>query len=255
MCSAELQPAWAGFQARRFAVAWRNRVLRERFPVGVLEYDHETYRFEYLPDVAISAEGFRPFVGFPDLYGLYESPRLWPFFSLRVMDRKRSDFAEYVRWLGLPPDASVLDILSRSGGEQKGDSVSMAEAPAIAPDGRTSAEFLIRGASYAVRSFGTECVANGLIEGDRLNIVDDSDNEANPNALLFETSDGSAIGWVPDLLIDYVRDVRVSGGSAHILQNNGLQAPWHARLLVSVSGRLSPDRMPFTGDPWPAEAH
>ena len=98
--SAEMLAAEPGPAVRRFAVAWRNRQRREITPVGVLDCRAIGYRFQYLEGVTDSVEGFRPFIGFPDLNRVYESPRLWPFFDLRVMDRKRPDFPQYVRWLG-----------------------------------------------------------------------------------------------------------------------------------------------------------
>ena len=116
MSSAELLSPDVDRAVRRFAVAWRNRPLRLIAPVAVLDHSATGYRFQYLAGVQDKVDGFRPFIGFPDLKRVYESMRLWPFFDLRIMDRKRPDFPEYLRQLGLPPDASRLDILSRSGG-------------------------------------------------------------------------------------------------------------------------------------------
>src|SRR5213592_4251242 len=105
----------ARLRSRRFGIAWRNRVLRSIHDVAVLDADPHLYRFQYCPGVE-SVEGFRPFIGFPDFDRVYESARLWPFFDLRVMDRKRPDYAQYVNWLGLSTEADRLEILARSGG-------------------------------------------------------------------------------------------------------------------------------------------
>lgn len=252
MSSAELLSPPTSRAVRRFAVAWRNRQRRVITPAGVLDYRATGYRFQYLEGVGGSVEGFRPFIGFPDLNHVYESDRLWPFFDLRVMDRKRPDYPQYVRWLGLTVEASRLDILSRSGGERKGDSVLLAESPAVAEGGATEAIFLVRGVSYAVRQYGTEAAAESLHAGDRLMLLDDSTNEANPRALLLATSDGAPVGWIPDLLVDYAHQVRFGGGFVDLLQNNGPAAPWHARLLVRLSGRIAPGAAMFTGGVWPA---
>jgi hypothetical protein len=251
MSSAELLTPQTVRTVRRFAIAWRNRQLRVITPVGVLDHLATGYRFRYLDGVGESVEGFRPFIGFPHFERVYESARLWPFFDLRVMDRKRPDFPEYVHWLGLKTDASTLDILSRSGGEQKGDSVYLAEAPTVAEDGATEAVFLARGVRYAVREYGTEAAANSLRAGDGLVLVDDNTNEANTKALLLKAPDGAAVGWIPDLLIDYARQVRAGGGVVELLQNNR-RAPWHARLLVRISGRIAPGTTIFTGGVWPS---
>ncbi|OBI24086.1 hypothetical protein [Mycobacterium sp. E2497] len=248
---AELLVPQAVRTLRRFAIAWRNTQLRVITPVAVLDRLVDGYRFQYLDGVGGSVEGFRPFVGFPDFEQVYRSVRLWPFFDLRAMDRKRPDFPEYVRWLGLTVDASTLDILSRSGGWQKGDSVHLAEAPAVAADGATEAIFLARGVRYAVGDNRTEANANALRAGDRLVLDDDSTNVVNPRALLLRTADGAAIGWMPDLLVDYARQVRAGGGVVELLQNNH-GAPWHARLLVRISGRIAPGTEIFTGGVWPS---
>jgi hypothetical protein len=109
----------ASTAVRRFAVAWRNRSRRLITPVAVLVHRGAGYRFQYLDGVEESVPGFRPFIGFPDVRRVYESVRLWPFFDLRVMDSKRADFPQYIHWLGLTPEASRLDILSRSGGNKR----------------------------------------------------------------------------------------------------------------------------------------
>lgn len=251
MSSVELLSADADRAVRRFAVAWRNRPLRLIAPVAVLDHSAAGYRFQYLAGVDRDVEGFRPFIGFPDLERVYESSRLWPFFDLRVMDPKRPDFPEYVRQLGLAPDASRLDILSRSGGEQKGDSVLLVEAPAVADDGATESIFLARGSRYAGPETQTSAAVEHLQAGRELSIVDDTANEANADALLLTTVEGVPVGWVPDLLIDYARQVRAAGGHATVVQNNGRGAPWHMRLLVRVAGRLPAGTAVFTGGPWP----
>lgn len=252
MSSTELLSPPTTRAVRRFAVAWRNRQRRVIAPVGVLDYRAAGYRFQYLEGVGNSVEGFRPFIGFPDLNRIYESQRLWPFFDLRVMDRKRPDYPQYVRWLGLTVEASRLDILSRSGGERKGDSVLLAESPIVADSGETEAIFLVRGVSYAVRQYGTDAVAESLKAGDRMDLKDDSTNVANPRALLLAATDGAPVGWVPDLLVDYAHQVRSGGGFAELLRNNGPTAPWHARLMVRLSGRVASGTALFTGGVWPA---
>lgn len=251
MSSAESLSTRVDRATRRFAVAWRNRSLGLIAPVGVLDHDALGYRFQYLQGVGRSVEGFRPFIGFPSLERVYESPRLWPFFKLRIMDRKRPDFQMYVRWLGLEVDASPLDILSRSGGEQKGDSVSLIEEPEVADDGTTGAVFLVRGTSYALREYHTASVAESFLAGDELVLVDDDTNVVNSEALLLVTPDGARIGWMPDLLIEYARQVRSAGGLLEVIQNNGPDAPWHARLLVRLSGQLPTGRGVFSGSDWP----
>lgn len=250
MSSAEVVVPEATRTMRRFAISWRNRSKRVITPVAVLDdFGPAEYQFQYLEDAG-RVEGFRPFIGFPNLESIYISQRLWPFFELRVMERKRPDFPEYVSWLGLKVDASTLDILSRSGGGNKADNVQVVESPAVAGDGSTEAIFLARGVRYVLRDYGTEAAADSLRPGDRLLLSDDVTNEANPRALLLKTRDGAAVGWIPDLLVEYSRQVREGGGNVELLQNNH-GSPWHTRLLVRVSGHVRPDTSVFSGGAWP----
>jgi hypothetical protein len=241
----------AAYRSRRFAVAWRNTSRRRTAPVGVLDYDKTGYRFEYRHNVD-QIPDFRPFLGFPDFRGVYEAQRLWPFFALRVMDRKRPDYVEYLARLGLLPDASPLDVLSRSGGEQKGDSVYLAEEPQVAHDGQTEATFLVRGARYATQDHSSADSALRLREGDRLVMERDRENPVNPEAILLATEDGAPVGWVPDLLIRYADAVQFGGrGHVTVVRNNGLESPWHLRFLVRLVGRVPPSLHVFSDDRWP----
>jgi hypothetical protein len=241
----------AAHRARRFAVAWRNTVRRLINPVGVLDYDDVGYRFEYLRNVD-QIRDFRPFLGFPDFQRVYEAERLWPFFALRVMDRERPDYVDYLARLGLPGDASPLDVLSRSGGEQKGDSVNLTEEPQVARDGQTEATFLVRGARYATRDHSSADSASRLQAGDRLEMKRDRENPVNPEAILLATEVGTPVGWVPDMLIRYAHAVRADGrGHVTVVRNNGPESPWHLRLLVRLVGRVSPSLRVFSDDQWP----
>lgn len=174
--------------ARRFAVAWRNTARPRISPVAVLDYDRQRYRFEYLP-TASNVEDFRPFIGFPRLDQIYEAERLWPFFALRVMDRRRPDFPRYIEWLGLPPDAMPLDILSRSGGERKGDAVQVIEEPPVDLAGMTESTFLVRGARYATGQYSSASAAEALTPGDRLSIVPDLTSLCSPHRHHGRTAD------------------------------------------------------------------
>ncbi len=235
---------------RRFAVAWRNTTRRTTSPVGVLQHDGDVYKFWYLPSVS-TVPDFRPFLGFPQVHRVYTATRLWPFFAVRVMDRKRPDFADYVASLGLGVEASSLDILSRSGGERKGDTVQVIEEPPIAADGATECTFLVRGARYATREHNTPGAVDALAAGEPLALRQDESNPSNPSALLITTSTGQPVGWVPEMLIGYANVVRGSQGALlDVVRNNGPTAPWHLRLLVRLRGSAPPGYRPFSSGPW-----
>jgi len=241
----------AADRPRRFAVAWRNTSRDRNAPVGVLDYDNEGYQFAYLANVD-QVQDFRPFLGFPDFGRRYESQRLWPFFDLRVMDRRRPDYSDYLARLGLPRESSRLDVLSRSGGELKADSIYLAEEPHVRQDGHTEATFLVRGASYATRKYSSANAAMRLQAGDQLMMKLDPDNPVNRAAILLTDQSGAPIGWVPDLLLPYAHAVRTGVPSqVTVTQNNGHEAPWHLRILVRLAGFVAPDLRIFSGEGWP----
>lgn len=238
----------------RFAVAWRNTTLKRIYPVGALDFDGYRYHFQYLPH-ASDLPGFRPFIGFPRIVENYSSTRLWPFFALRAMDRRRPDFGLYVTRLGLTEDASVLDVLSRSGGEVQGDvTVTLTEEPHIGEDGATEYVFLVRGARHATAQYDSAGAVDLLRADDPLVLVPDSSNPVNSDALLISTADGASIGWVPDLLTPYFRALADQHADLRVLRNNGPDAPWHLRLLVLVRGNVNPKLSVFSGSQWPKSA-
>ncbi len=234
---------------RRFAVAWRNTRTRSISPVAVLDFGGGLHRFWYRRDCG-GVQDFKPFLGFDDSARVYESGKLFPFFAVRVMDRRRPDFASYVHSLGLGTDASQLDILSRSGGQRKGDTVQVMEIPLVR-GGLSQCTFLVRGMRYATESFLSAETADRLGAGCELSLLPDRTNSVNPSALLIATEDGLALGWVPDLLVDYAHLlVRKGTATLRVVRNNGRDVPWHLRLLVRLQGSVPDDYRAFDDLAW-----
>lgn len=255
MRSAELKvvaPTHRG-RVRRFAVSWRNSTSNGIFRVGILDADKAGFRFRYLSSASDIA-GFRPFIGFPRIDESYVSIHLWPFFSLRAMDPRRPDFGLYVSRLGLTSESSVLDVLSRSGGETQGDRVSVIEAPRVGSDGSTEYVFLVRGSRYATAQFSSAGIVDQLRRGDGLLVVPDASNPVNPDALLVAAGAGQPIGWVPDLLVPYFQVLAEHRGELTVERNNGPEAPWHMRLLVHAHGIVDPTFRAFEGPSWATNA-
>jgi len=228
-------------QLRRFLVTWRNGQERPAIhDVGCLSFDG-AFRFHYL-EAARTAPRFHPLPGLPDLTGVYgPAAELFPVFAGRVMERSRPDFTSYVTALDLPRDAGELDILARSGGVSRGDHLALTEEPTIHRDGTTGCAFLVRGLRFALPDPAVrEQVLAALPAGTQLAVRDDPANDVSPDALLLCTSDGVAIGWVPDALTGFVRCVVGPAGSVTVQRRNSPAQPPHTRLLVHVTGRLKP---------------
>ncbi|MEU7000966.1 hypothetical protein [Nonomuraea sp. NPDC046570] len=230
----------------RLLVAWQDSGSRRIVPVGFLEKVDGGFAFAYLRRV-MDMPGFRPLLGFPDLERRYVSPMLFPLFRQRLMDSRRPDYHRYLMVLGLPDDAPALVVLGRSGGRRAGDSILLLPEPRIDADGRTTSVFFVHGVRH---KSGAESRISSLREGDVLDVRDDSSNPVNHRALLV-TSDGAELGWVPDLLLDYVHHVREGGDMVvQVAQVNGPEVPPNLRLRVRLEGLVPPGYLPFRGADW-----
>jgi hypothetical protein len=236
---------------RRLAVAWQHPVTRAIEPVGILECDEAGYRFCYVRN-ALSVEGFRHLLGFPDLHRTYESTRLFPLFAQRVMDARRPDYGRYLTQLHLPEDAGPFELLGRSAGHRKGDTIQLCPEPFVAADGSTQSIFLVNGVRHVLAQDATaEQRFGSLRPGDRLILVDEPENTWNNRAILVSARDGQRLGWVPDLLLDYVHTVRDQAELSLMIEHvNGPEAPPHLRLLVRLNGQAPAGYRPFTGPRW-----
>lgn len=232
----------------RLIVAWQHPESRAIQPVAVLDNEDGQFRFRYL-ERATSIADFRPFVGFPDLHRAYESPDLFPLFKQRVMNPRRPDYLRYVHSLDLPANATPWEQLARSGGQRVGDTIQLFPVPSVAEDGSTSCCFLVHGVRHresadpAVRG-----VIDELEPGDALHLVPDPTNPKNPRAILVATGSSTAVGWVPDLLLEYTYALRAPNLTVEHVNREAESS--HFRLLARMSGTVAPDFRPFVGPSW-----
>lgn len=226
----------------RFLVTWRSRATERTHPVGLLVDSPHDFTFRYLANVQDIAE-FRPFVNFPDPKREYRSSHLFPFFSQRVMNPRRPDYSAYIAALGLPEDASPVEVLGRASGQRKGDTVQVILEPSIRAGGAVDYTFLLSGARYAPGD--APAVIDTLRQGAALTIRPQLDNEVNPHAHLICTTGGDPIGWVPDALLHMVQEVVSSHFRLTAVQVNGRDWPSHLRVVVHLRGTLPPGFEPF----------
>jgi len=108
---------WGVLVINKLFVSWQNTDTREWVPVGVLVREHSGgYLFAYTRGVLKARPSFS-FGGMRERGVVYRSDELFPLFSNRLLDRSRPEYAEYVDWLGLTPDAvDPLQVLSLTEG-------------------------------------------------------------------------------------------------------------------------------------------
>jgi hypothetical protein len=236
---------------RRMAVGWQHPKTRAVSAVAFLEFDGVLHHFRYLRR-ASRIPGFRPFIGFPRLDGLYDSEELFPLFAQRAMSPRRPDYSRYLRSLDLGDTASTWEQIARTEGRLAGDTIHLVPEPAVEPDGTTSGCFLVAGIRHrmpdpAVR----DAVLARLRPGDILKLRDEPSNPVNPRAILVSQADEVDLGWVPNMLVEYLHEVRESGHeTVRVRHVNGPSAPVHMRLLVELRGKVAPGYRPFGGPEW-----
>lgn len=219
-------------------------------PIGLLEDLGSSYRFRYVQGVN-SVDDFRPVIGFPELHRVYASGSLFPFFSQRVLQSDRPDFAEYLDLLKLPATASEWELLARSGGTRKGDRYELLNEPVVDRSGRASVSFFVRGLRFSpAGQEQTEARVSALQPAEELALRDEPLNEVNHAARQICDENGFVLGWVPDLLLPCIRAGETDAWTARVAGVNPTTSPWHLRLLVSLTGVVPPGFRLMDGPMW-----
>lgn len=239
---------------RRLYVTWRDP-RGSIIPVGLLvqrvEGTEQSFEFVYLKR-AEQLDTFEPLPGFRDLNRRYESSQIFPIFANRQMPRERPDYDAFVQQLDLGVEADPFEVLARSEGQRATDRIEVFAAPTIV-DSNLSALFFARGVRHVEGA--SEAIAQ-LEEGDILQLVAEPSNPVNGQALLLNSRTGRTVGYVPDYLLDTIRDLREEVGPAvrvlveHV--NPATSAP-HMRLLCRLEAPCpkgyeplsSPDFLPL----------
>jgi hypothetical protein len=90
-----------------------------------------------------------------------------------------------------------------------------------------------------------------LHPGQELSVKPEPHNPVNQRAVLVTTTDEQVLGWVPDVLAEYVQHIlRVAPPVVRVHQVNGDDTPPNLRLLVELSGHVPAGYSPFTGPEW-----
>lgn len=228
---------------RQFRIVWQDQTTRKLIQVGRLQATPHHYIFHYTT-AAETEPSFRPFTAFPDLRTTYQSSRLWPFFTDALVNGVGIELDRLVDIFSLPDkEAGPIELLSRgvlleSNGRSPDLDVTVIQVipePVLTPDGEESL-FLASG----LRHVGPEKDVNeslaALQTGDRLELVDDPENSANPRAVALRGPDGQNLGYIPDHLLDYLHKRREAANiEVSVVQVAGPEVEnWHLRLLCRI---------------------
>jgi len=235
---------------KKVFLAWQDPQTRRWLPVGQLSWEADEFKFVYTRG-AESSKQFVPFGRMTDLHAVYVAKELFPLFSNRLLPKSRPEYGDFLGWLGLGPEAADdLELLSRSGGARATDQLQVFPCPEPTPDNRYVVEFFSRGIRHLLDET-RERIA-GLEPGERLFLMQDIQNPADPMALMMRTGDPVLLlGYCPRFysaefskLIELVGheklEVRVAG------VNPG--APMQLRLRCRLSAPWPPGFAPCNQD-------
>ena len=238
---------------RALFVAWQDPASRRFFPVArlaqIAEDDCEDcFEFVYIEAVnAARAEGFQPFLSFPDFETLYRSRELFPMFANRLLPKSRPDFHEYIEQLGLPPaTTSPIIILSRSAGRRVTDALELFPLPEFEADFGYRTWFWAHGLRHVP----------GL-SMDRLNRLQaeeplfpwcDTQNPVVSKAILLQTSDGHRVGYMPTYLLEDASALQATCdiSKIYVERVNSVEVPIQQRLLCRLESCWPDGFVPYS---------
>lgn len=221
-------------------LAWQDPNSRNWWPIGILTYGpRSNYRFFYtkgaekLDELGI----FEPFGSMKDLDIVYESDRLFPVFTNRMMSDSRPEYKRHLDWLGSTVDANdPLTILAMTEGIKRTDALEVFRCPKENAKGKYEVVFLSHGLRYLTESAINRI--NNLHKGDQLYLISDRQNAYDRMAMALRTDDPvEIVGYCPRylspdflaLLEKYgVNDVKVS------VERVNLNAPLNLRLVCKI---------------------
>jgi hypothetical protein len=233
-------------------VTWQHPYTRSIRPAGVLTCGTEGFTFAYVAradevDEVDEVDGFQPFMGFADLHRRYTSPQLFPLFAQRVMRASRPDYPAYLRALALADDATAWAILARSQGERENDGIRVFAEPEVDTAGRSSVTFFVSGLRHRLANDpAVEAALGSLVPFATLQLRDEPDNAVNPRAVLVVEQTGTALAWVPDVLLDHTHTL----DHRTVAAVNGSDVPAGFRLLVTLRGQVPMGYVAFDGPGW-----
>ena len=114
---------------RSLFVIWQDDETRRWHPVGRLTKQDGEFRLEYT-NGAKASPSFTPFAGMRELDRVYCSDVMFPLFSNRIIAASRPEYPRVMGWLGLNEEwTDGFEVLARSGGKRKTDSLRLVPKP------------------------------------------------------------------------------------------------------------------------------
>lgn len=209
----------------RLLVSRQDPKTRTYSRIGELRRDGEQFVFAYDPGATRPLPGLRLGVE-------HRSSELFPIFAERVMSPHRADHSLAMQQLGLAPEAGPFEVLAVSGGQRTGDTYEVTPLPQAGP---IQLPFLVHGIRHLTAD--EQAHIDAITTGQILTLRHEPENQVNDRAVLV-ADDGVRLGYVPDPLVEYVRNIMQRDHEIRVERRNPAEAGFHMRLLVVVAGQL-----------------
>lgn len=231
-------------------VAWQDPNTSEWRPVAKLDKKDQMFRFQYTKGANTSS--FIAFDGMENINETYYSDELFPFFSNRILSKKRPEYSKFINWLNLESkEADPFDILGRSGGIRGTDAIQIFAA--VEPT--CNSTFEMHFFSHGIRHLDEFCVEKikSLKTGESLKLLLDVQNDMDRDAIAIRTCDPTQIiGYCPRFLTkDLLRLLKEDAGNKNLklsvakVNNN---APIQYRLLCKLEAKWVFEEPMFASD-------
>ncbi len=233
-------------------VAWQHQETRRFHTVARLAqvsgagYE-ECFEFTYIQG-SLQAEGFLPFISFPDLHQVYRSRSLFPMFTNRLLSSSRADFPEHIALLGLPPTTtSPIAILGRSGGRRTTDTLELFPLPEFEPDFGYRTWFWVHGLRHLPQV--SQLQIQTLTPGEQALLHCETENPVDSSAIkLLSSRGGHWIGYMPAYLLDDAHTLQQTCEICHIFVDriNPLTSPIQQRVLCRLESCWPEGFIPYS---------
>jgi hypothetical protein len=228
-------------------LAWKQPRTRQRFLIGYLRRNVSGFRFWYEQQTPFSVrealdEGFSLLSPFPEIDTQYGSNVLFPIFRRRAQPALRNtEISERINLPDKKSDQAAFEALRLTGGRLPTDTLEFLEAGRH-HQGVYRVQFPIAG----WRHYDGESVVQEFIEGTKVTLQPEPDNDWDPSAIRIHSPSGAHVGYVPAVYSWYLESaVSNSAYTAEVCDIESSGDPQRRiRLLVTVTVGNSPDQ-PF----------
>lgn len=178
-------------------VMWKDPISRTRHLIGELVRD-KGYKFRYnLKKISEAEEsGFKPLVAFPDITETYSSDELFPVFTCRLPDRRRSDIKEVLKKYGME-SYDAYELLSRTEGKLPTDNLEFIR-PIYLNENNIKRYFFIAGTRHHDICNKSDCLKKVKFDiGEKLILELEPENKFDKYAVKILNNESKILGHVP----------------------------------------------------------